>query len=207
MITIQDLVSDLSIQERALDLKYQIKLDELQKWVGDDRSEKRVNWQAYYQITGEDYRNAYAFALGRTISNIRDGIKDIFQGGHENAIEGDIIAMLGEISIAKLLGVEWDHNIKFGKSPKYDMIAKEQTIDAKACLRRNNWSSDIVVHQGKKLGDSERYFFGRMISNTIFNLYGWSPEEELILEENKREGKTGYWLPKFKLHKFHVKES
>jgi hypothetical protein len=202
---IEDLVGQLSIEEQALDLKYQMKLRELQDWQGDDLSGLRMPGQHYIQITGEDYQNAYVFALARTIQNVRDGIADIFKGGTDNAVEGDIIGMLIEICVANQFQTDWDHNIVFEESEKWDMKIHGKTIDNKGCLRRNNWTDEVVVHQGKVLGDSSYYFFAKMISNTTINLYGWASENEIIKDVNKKKGRSGYWFSKYRLSQFEIK--
>ena len=204
--SINDLVGSLTEKEQELKSKYEAKLEELQSWTGDWDG-KKYNTQAYYQIKQSDWDNACVFALARTIQNIRDGIKDIYQGGFENAIEGDILGMLSEIIIAQAFGVDYDRNIKFKNSPKYDVKVEERTIDVKACLRRNVNAHYVVIHEGKKIGDSDEYFFTRLLSNTTLNLHGWLPEEVLIREKNKRDGKTGYWYESSKLYKFFHKEA
>jgi len=201
MATIQELVGHLTIQEEAINLKYQMRVEELKSYVGDWDGEK-YNTQYYITINGEDWSNAYVYSAARTIQNLRDGVIDRYQGGTNNMISGTILGMLLEICTAKHIDTSWDTEIHLTKTNKYDMIIKGKKIDTKIGMPHNNNKLEVVIADSKKLGQSDYYFFGRLLSNTIMNLYGWLPESKIIDDKNKKQGRTGLWYPKFKLNKF-----
>lgn len=204
--TIEQLVGELSTQEKGVDLKYQMVLAELQGWVGDGEVEE-INTQHYIQIHEEDWHNAYLYALARTINDAREKIADVYAGSSDDAIKGTIVGMIGEVMGAKIFDVPFDHETHLSRANKWDIVVKGSTIDIKTNLPYGNSRAEVVVHQGKKLGDSQYYMFGRLLSNITFNLFGWLPEELLILEENKRAGKTGFWYPKDRLRIYHTVEA
>lgn len=206
MTTIENLVGQLSEKEQSINLKYQEQLEELKSYTGDWDGEK-YNTQYYIKITGEDWNNSYVYAAARTIQNIRDGVTDRYQGGTANMIKGTILGMLLEICTANHFDVSWDKEIHLTKTNKYDMIIKGYKIDTKVSMPKNNNNSEVVIADSKKLGQSDYFFFGRLLSNTTMNLFGWVPEATIIKDENKKEGRTGKWLNKQKLHKFNNTEA
>lgn len=202
---IEDLVGEMTIQEQALNLKYQMELNKLQEWTGDAPEPKRYNTQHYVQITGEDWSDSYVWALARTIMNCREKVKDVYAGGTENMIKGTILGMMAEIKAAEKFESCWDRNIHFRKGST-DMIIKGYKVDIKANQIHNNYRDDVVVSETKKLGQSDYFFFGRLLSNTTFNFFGWIDEKSIIDDKNKRSCKTGYWIERTKLLKFSPKE-
>lgn len=200
---IQDLVGELSIQEEALDLKYQMELSNLESYTGDGEY-KKVNTEHYVHITGGDWSQAHMYSLARTINNCRENICDYYQG--TNAISGTIIGMLGEIMASKIFNVPFDHEVHLRKTKKYDIVVDGKTIDIKTNTIWGNNRDEVIVYESKKLGDSQYYMFGRILSNITFNLFGWAEEELIIDSNNIQQGKTGYRIPKYRLKKFNVKE-
>ena len=191
----------LSEAEKVIDFRYQHELEELKSYIGDWDGTK-YNTQHYVKINGEDWYNAYLYSAARTIQNIRDRVEDCFQGGTSNMIRGTILGMLLEICCANQFQTNWDNEIHLTKTNKYDMIIKGYKIDTKICMPHNNDKLEIVIADSKKLGQSDYFFFGKLLSNTTMNIFGWVPESEIISDSNKKQGRTGKWLPKEKLHKF-----
>lgn len=202
---IEDLVGDLDLKERALELKYRMELHSMREDTTIDWDGKELCWQYYKTIEEDDWHDGYLYALGRTIMNLRRGVPCYFCGGDKSMIAGDIGGMIGEICSAKLFGVEWSRDIILKNAKKYDIIAKGETVDIKTSLRRNSFSDNVVIADSKKLGDSSYYHFARFLNDgkkMVINLKGWLPEDKVILDSNRRENKTGYWVDVSKLHKF-----
>jgi len=201
---LQELVGKLSNDELSLKKKY---TRSARNW-WETKMKFEGETKGLLEITKDNLKLALLYSLARKINNIRDKRIDIFEGNELDKFEGETIGMLAEILVANDYSVNWDKETHLENTNKgYDCIIKDKRIDVKYNLCRNNGKSSVVVSESKNINSCDYYFFlqfiGRSKNNKIYlQKIGYISSKNIIKDDNKIEGRKGYFINKEKLRKF-----
>lgn len=202
-MNIKELIGELREEELSIKNDYYNETFKLVNTLECNWDGNYEDGQHYIPILVEDFNKAFVFSLARKLKNIRANITDRYCG--DNPIRGEVLGVMAEAVVSRAYKSDFDVSTEPRKGGA-DTTIDGKRIDVKICMPSRNDNDSVVVSESKAVEDCDYYFFTRMLVDNkggkYLNIYGYASSDAVVRDENKIEGRRGYWLKKEHLTPF-----
>lgn len=152
---------------------------------------------SYISISPDEWSLCVQVANSRQVSSIKRGSSDALykKSGWLEEFNIHIAGCVGELAVAKVLGVTWSGSVDTFKLP--DLEGGVQV------RHRTNPLWDLIVRHGDS--DSEKFVLSRGMPPGLIEVAGWivgsDAKKEEYLKDWGNYSKPSYFVPAYKLNK------